>query len=57
MTIKPFDASKADLGTGGAEGKEARQNEAKMIQNEGPRILAERFAATPRRGPSSRFAC
>ena len=51
VTIRPFDASKADLGTGGAEGKEARQNEAKTIQNEGPRMLAERFAATLEKGP------
>ena len=43
VVIKPFDASAADLGTGGKDGKEARQEEAKAMQNEGPRVLAERF--------------
>jgi hypothetical protein len=46
VVIKPFDASGANLGTGGKEGKEARQQEAKTMQNEGPRVLAERLAAT-----------
>jgi len=46
VVIKPFDASAADLGTGGKDGKDARQQEAKTIQNEGPRVLAERFVAT-----------
>ena len=46
MVIKPFDASAADLGTGGKDGKDARQQEAKTMQNEGPRVLAERFVAT-----------
>jgi hypothetical protein len=46
VVIKPFDASAAELGTGGKDGKEARQQEAKTMQNEGPRVLAERLAAT-----------
>jgi hypothetical protein len=46
VVIKPFDASGANLGTGGKDGKEARQQEAKTMQNEGPRVLAERLAAT-----------
>lgn len=45
VVMKPFDASAADLGTGGKGGKEARQQEAKTMQDEGPRVLAERFAA------------
>ena len=46
VVIKPFDASASDLGTGGKEGKDARQQEAKTMQNEGPRVLAERFVST-----------
>jgi hypothetical protein len=46
VVIKPFDASSADLGTGGKDGKEARQQEARTMQGEGPRVLAERFVAT-----------
>jgi hypothetical protein len=46
IVIKPFDASGAELGTGGKDGKEARQQEAKTMQNEGPRVLADRLAAT-----------
>jgi hypothetical protein len=46
VVIKPFDASAANLGTGGKDGKEARQQEAKTMQGEGPRVLAERLAAT-----------
>jgi hypothetical protein len=46
VVMKPFDASLADLGTGGKDGKEARQEESKTMQNEGPRVLAERFAST-----------
>jgi len=45
VVMRPFDASAADLGTGGKEGKETRQEEARTMQNEGPRVLAERFAA------------
>ncbi len=46
LVMKPFDASAADLGTGRKDGKEARQQEALTMQNEGPRVLAERFVAT-----------
>ena len=46
VVIKPFDASVADLGTGSKDGKDVRQEEAKTMQNEGPRVLAERFVAT-----------
>jgi hypothetical protein len=46
IVIKPFDTSGTNLGTGGKDGKEARQQEAKTMQNEGPRVLAERLAAT-----------
>src|SRR5438093_5329273 len=46
VMIKPFDASAADLGTGNKSGKDARQQEAKTMQNEGPRVLAERFVST-----------
>jgi hypothetical protein len=46
VVIKPFDASAAGLGTGGKEGKDTRQQEAQTMQNEGPRVLAERFVAS-----------
>ncbi len=46
VLVKPFDASAADLGTGGKDGKEARQQEAQTMKNEGPRVLAERFVAS-----------
>jgi len=46
VVIKPFDASTADLGTGSKDGKDVRQEEAKTMQNEGPRVLAERFVAS-----------
>lgn len=46
IVIKPFDASGANLGTGGKDGKEARQKEAKTMQTDGPKMLAERLAAT-----------
>ena len=46
VVIKPFDAAAADLGTGGTTGKDSRQQEAKTMQNEGPRVLAERFVST-----------
>lgn len=52
VVIKPFDASAADLGTGGKEGKETRQQEAQKMQTDGPRLLAERFvAALQKAGP------
>jgi len=43
VVIKPFDASTADLGTGGKEGKKARQEEAEAMQEQGPKVLASRF--------------
>ena len=52
VVIRPFDATTADLGTGGKDGKEARQQEAKTMQSEAPRVLAERFvAALQKSGP------
>ena len=51
VVIRPFDASTVDLGTGGKDGKEARQQEAQTMKNEGPRVLAERFAAALGPGP------
>lgn len=43
--IRPFDTSKANLGTGGEGGKEARQQEAQTMQREGPTVLANAFVA------------
>jgi hypothetical protein len=52
VVIKPFDASAADLGTGGKDGKQTRQEEARTMQNEGPRVLNERFVgALEKSGP------
>jgi hypothetical protein len=51
VVIRPFDASGADLGTGGKDGKDTRQQEAQTMQNEGPRVLSERFVATLQGGP------
>jgi hypothetical protein len=51
VAIRPFDASGADLGTGGKDGKETRQQEAQTMQNEGPRVLAEKFVAGLQGGP------
>ena len=52
VVIRPFEASAADLGTGNKDGKDARQQEAQTMQNEGPRVLAERFVTTlTTRGP------
>ena len=45
---------KTDLGIGGSDGKDTRQQEAETMQSEGPRVLAERFVATLEKGPSSR---
>jgi hypothetical protein len=45
VVMRPFDTSTTDLGTGSKDGKDARQQEAKTMQNEGPRVLAERFVA------------
>ena len=50
VVIKPFDATLADLGTGGKGGKDTRQQEAQTMQNEGPRVLADRFVATLEKG-------
>lgn len=50
VAIRPFDASGAELGTGGKDGKESRQQEAKTMQNEGPRVLVEQFSATLKAG-------
>lgn len=41
VIVRAFDTSAADLGTGGTDGKEARQQEASTIQKDGPAILAE----------------
>ena len=46
VVMVAFDASAADLGTGGKDGKEARQQEAQTMLNEGPRVLGERFVTT-----------
>lgn len=44
VVITPFDASAADLGTGGKDGKEARQKEAQTMQEQGPKVLSSRLA-------------
>src|SRR3954470_8662069 len=46
VLIRHFDATTADLGTGSKDGKESRQQEAKTMQSEAPRVLAERFVAS-----------
>ena len=50
VVIKPFDTTATDLGTGGKDGKDARQQEAKTMQNEGPRVLAEHFVTALEKG-------
>src|SRR4030095_5253449 len=50
VVMRPFDASAADLGTGGKDGKETRQQEAQTMKNEGPRVLAERFVVSLEKG-------
>ena len=45
VAIAPFDTAITDLGTGGKEGKQTRQEEARTMQAEGPRVLLERFVA------------
>ena len=50
VVMKTFDASGANLGTGAKDGKDARQQEAQTMQNEGPRVLAERFLVTLEKG-------
>jgi uncharacterized protein DUF4410 len=51
VVMRRFDASVADLGTGGKEGKSERQEEAQTMQNEAPRVLAERFVVALEKGP------
>jgi hypothetical protein len=46
VAIKPFETAKADLGTGGKDGKDARQQEAQTIQKEGPALLGNAIVAT-----------
>jgi hypothetical protein len=46
VLIRKFAAGEADLGTGSETGKQARQDEAKTMTSEGPRVLAERLVAT-----------
>ena len=45
VVVRPFDAAGADLGTGGGDGKPVRQEEARTIQAEGPRMLADTLIA------------
>lgn len=45
VVIRPFDSSKANLGTGGTGGKPKRVEAAKRIQQEGPGILSKAFVA------------
>jgi uncharacterized protein DUF4410 len=40
-----FTATDSDLGTGGEGGKDKRREEAKTIQEQGPKMLADAFAA------------
>lgn len=54
VAIVPFDTAATDLGTGGKEGKQTRQEEAQTMKGEGPRVLSERFvAALKASGPFS----
>ena len=41
--MRLFSATDTDLGTGGKDGKDSRKAEAKMVQEQGPKTLAERF--------------
>jgi hypothetical protein len=45
VVVRPFDASIADLGTGGSDGKKERREEAKTMQDEGPKVLADRLVS------------
>lgn len=45
VIVRPFDASAADLGTGGKSGKDVRQQEAKTMQSQGPGVLADSMVA------------
>ena len=46
VLIRLFSATDSDLGTGDSEGKETRQTEAHMMQEQGPKLLADQFVAT-----------
>ena len=50
VVVRPFDASGANLGTGGKDGKQARQDEAKLMQQQGPALLAETIASKLSKG-------
>lgn len=50
VAIVAFDTAAADLGTGGKEGKQTRQEEARTMQGEGPRVLSERFVTELKTG-------
>jgi hypothetical protein len=43
--IRQFSATDTDLGSGGKDGKDSRKSEAKMMQEQGPKMLAEHFVA------------
>jgi hypothetical protein len=45
VVIRPFSATDTDLGTGATGGKAIRQSEARLIQKQGPKLLADRFAS------------
>ena len=45
VVVRPFDSSGADLGTGGKDGKEVRQQEAGAMRAQGPQTLAEMLVA------------
>lgn len=51
LDIVPFDAAKANLGTGASDGKDARQQEAKTVQNDGPRLLSENVVTALKGSP------
>ncbi len=54
VVVSPFDASGANLGTGGKDGKQARQDEAKLMQQQGPALLAETIASNLSKAGGSR---
>jgi hypothetical protein len=45
VVIRPFSVTDTDLGTGETGGKAIRQSEARLMQKQGPKLLADRFAA------------
>ena len=51
VDVRPFDIAGVDLGTGGAAGKDTRQQEAQTIMNEGPRVLGEHSSRLWRSSP------